>query len=195
MISHLPTNIKTSLLALLFTAAFSSGYTQPGKTTQKSKTPDPVPLSERIFFGGDLGLQFGDVVIVDISPLAGYKFTEKLVAGLGITYQYYKDKRFSPAFSTSIYGGRLFSRYFIMENIFAHAEYELLNYDALFVDPYSLYSFKDRITANNVYVGVGYRQPIGGNAAIDLLILYNLNESAQSLYQNPILRMGVVFGI
>ncbi|MBK7029795.1 MAG: hypothetical protein IPH45_11510 [Bacteroidales bacterium] len=51
-----------------------------------SQTQDPVlieteprkPWSERLFYGGSLGLQFGSVTLVDISPLIGYKITPRI---------------------------------------------------------------------------------------------------------------------
>jgi hypothetical protein len=151
---------------------------------------------DRTFFGGNLGLQFGTITIIDISPLGGYKVTDNFAAGLGLTYIYYNDKRFADDFSTAVYGGRVFGQLKLpmVENLFAHAEYELLNYDLMVYDPYG-YLDKIRVTANNVLLGAGYRQPIGENASIDLLLLYNLNENENSLYSNPILRMGVSFGL
>lgn len=167
-----------------------------GQIQSKSKAKKGSPkenILDRMFFGGNMGLQFGDVTLIDVSPFAGYRFTDKLAAGLGITYQYYRDKRWDPVFSTSIYGTRVFGRYYVLDNLFAHLEYEVLNYDAIFANVFG--NFKDRITAHNIYIGGGYSQPLGGRSSIDLMVLYNLNESAESLYQNPIIRMGVNIGM
>lgn len=190
---YLPCFAVSMLFLIACMVIYQPAYAQNKRLEQKQNKAsgfDP----DRLFFGGNLGLQFGTITIIDVSPLAGYKITDRLAAGIGITYQYYNDKRFTPAFSTSIYGGRVFSRFTVIENLFAHVEYEVLNYDALFVDPYGYFN-KDRVTANNFYVGGGYRQSIGGKAALEILILYNLNESAQSLYQNPIMRMGISVGL
>ncbi|MBK8341129.1 MAG: hypothetical protein IPK99_14545 [Flavobacteriales bacterium] len=61
---------------------------------------------------------------IAIEPMVGYKITKngKLSAGIGISYQYFRDNRYTPAFETSVYGGRIFTRYRIIEQLFAHAE-------------------------------------------------------------------------
>jgi hypothetical protein len=157
-----------------------------------SQIPKPAktkpPLADRLFFGGNLGLSFGDVTHIDISPLIGYKLTPQLIAGLGITYQYFQDNNYTPVYKNNVYGGRLFGRYYTRIRVFLHTEYETLRYDDYY-DP------SRKITENNIYVGGGYTQAIGGRAGFEILFLYNLNESPYSLYSNPIFRMGVGIGI
>jgi len=149
-----------------------------------------MPLfRDRIFFGGNLGFSFGDVTQLDISPLVGYKIKPDLIAGVGITYQYFKDSRFQPVYESNVYGGRAFGRYYTRIRIFLHTEFEVLTYKGYYVnDP-------PTITENNFYVGGGYSQQIGERGSVEILLLYNLNQSPTSLYPNPIYRMGVGFGI
>ncbi len=87
---------------------------------------------DRVYTGGGIGLQFGSQTFVNISPLVGYRLTEKLSVGLSATYIYYRYKNPNPAFtySSNIYGGSVFSRYLIFENLFAHVEYEVLRLEA-----------------------------------------------------------------
>jgi hypothetical protein len=147
-----------------------------------------LPFTERIFFGGNFGLQFGTITFIDISPLVGYLLTDRLSAGTGITYMYYREKFAGfQEFSTSIYGGRLFARYLILKNLFAHTEYEVLNLEA--------FDLGRRVNVTSVLVGGGYRQQLGGNVYLNLLALWNINETAYSPYRNPIIRMGVAFGL
>jgi hypothetical protein len=51
------------------------------------------------------------------------------------------------------------------------------------------------IELNSIFVGGGYRQPVSNRVAIDLLILFNLNDSYNSPYSNPIFRLGVGVGL
>jgi hypothetical protein len=191
--SFLKYSLATFLVTLIsITACFAQYEQYSGKNKQQPS------FGDRIFFGGDFGLQFGTVTVINVSPLAGYKVTDDFSAGIGITYQYYEDKTFSEPLTTSVFGGRLFGEYQLpmIPNFFAHAEYEVLNYDKLFIDPYYSYRiYKKNVTANNILVGGGYRQAIGGRAFVNLLLLYNLTEDENSLYSNPIIRMGVSFGI
>jgi hypothetical protein len=54
---------------------------------------------------------------------------------------------------------------------------------------------KDIVEFNSIFVGGGYRQPIGNRVSMDLLILFNLNDSYNSPYSNPIFRLGVGVGL
>ncbi|MHC1707945.1 MAG: hypothetical protein AB9842_10555 [Bacteroidales bacterium] len=181
------------LNVVLFTTINYSCYSQ-NKSSEKQKNRVSGFDPDRLVFGGNLGFQFGTVTLVDVSPLIGYRFTDQIMAGAGISYQFFEDKRFDPDFSTSIYGGRLFGRYYFLENFFAHAEYELLNYDFGFVDPFGYFNTR-RVNANNMYVGAGLVLPIGQRSAFNIMLLYNLNENAESLYSNPVYRVGFTIGM
>jgi len=174
-------------IVIIITVILLSGNVN-AQTAPKPKVK--TPISNRIFVGGSLGLQFGTVTLIDISPLIGYWFTDRLAGGLGLTYQYYKDNRFIPEYSTDIYGIRIFGRYYIFENIFGHAEYEWLNYKA-----YSYIEDFSRINVSNILLGGGYRQWISAKSFMAIEILWNVNESIYSLYSNPIIRIGVNVGI
>jgi hypothetical protein len=150
----------------------------------------------RIFTGGGLGLQIGTITLIDVSPHIGYYLTERIAVGIGGTYQYYRIKTDQFEYSTDIWGARAFGRYYFLENIFGHIEYEYLNYEAALVDPYGFYSGDiKRVGVNNVLVGAGYRENIFGNSYINALLLWNLNETVYTLYSNPILRVGIDVGL
>jgi hypothetical protein len=152
-------------------------------------TPPPKKSFDwsKVFVGGNLGMQFGTATFIDVSPLVGYRINDRIWAGVGATYQYYhyKDKNYD--FTTNIYGGRIFGRYFFTQNLFTHAEYELLNLEA-----YDLYPPR-RVEVGSLLVGGGYMQRFGGNTGLSIMILYNFTESAYTPYQNPIIRVGMVF--
>lgn len=150
----------------------------------------------RFFTGGGLGLQIGTVTLIDVSPHIGYYLTERIALGVGGTYQYYRIKTTQFEYSTDIWGARAFGRYYFLENIFGHFEYEYLNYEAALIDPYGFYTGNlKRVGVNNVLVGAGYRENIFGNSYINALLLWNLNETVYTLYSNPILRVGIDVGL
>lgn len=176
-----------SILFFLFVSGACSA--QPPAQAQVQET-----FWERVYFGGNFGLQFGNQTVVDVNPLIGYRLTEKLSVGVTVTYIYYRFKdpyNIYPSYSTNIFGGSVFTRYFFLENIFAHAEGEVLNLE---VPDY----VRQRYVRENIfgfYVGGGYRQPMGERSSLNILLLYNLNENRNSPYQNPIIRIGFGFGI
>jgi hypothetical protein len=161
-------------LILVCKIALGQGSVQPKES-----------FSDRLFFGGNFGLMFGTITYVEISPLVGYRITERLSAGPGVSYIYLQDNRFG--LSTSIYGGRVFARYNITDYLFGHGEYEVLNRES----PYSL---EGRINVTSIFVGGGYRQRIGPNSFLSIMGLWNLNDSEYSIYRNPIIRMGFSTG-
>ncbi len=142
---------------------------------------------ENLFLGGNLSLQFGSITYVDISPLVGYNFTERLAGGVGTTYIYLSDKNIS--FETHVYGGRIFQRFLITPTIFAYAEEEVLNLEA-----FDLFPTK-RVNVTSVMLGGGFIQRFGENSGITATILYNFTESVYTPYTNPIFRIGIFFGL
>ncbi len=184
-ISNKNKNNKLVLLVILFTLMnpfekkvfaqqeYESGYSQ-----------------KRVFVGGNFGLQFGNTTLIDISPLVGFRLTDNLSLGIGLTYQYNKNKSYTDIYKTNIYGGRLFSSYWIVSEVFAHIEYEILNFEIP-----DLYDNLARRNVASFLVGGGYRQIIGPNIFSDIMILWNFNKSIDSPYTNPIYRIGIIIGI
>jgi len=175
----------------------------PDIQAQRDEEEEDLKPIDRIFFGGNFSLMFGNITNIEISPLVGYYITPRLAAGTGIRFEYYRDKGFYYPYQTSIYGGNIFSRYNIIKNLgeginfglntglFIQAEYEILSLEREYFDP--PYTEDGRFLAHSVLVGGGIIQPLGRRSALLLTILYNLNENARSPYSNPIIRMGVIF--
>ena len=153
-----------------------------------------VPFGERIFIRPDLGLQFGSVTIINVAPKVGYRITEKFAAGLGATYIYLSDKRFKSLgyiYETNVYGGSLFSQYQLFEQIQAYAEYELLSFDTY--DSFSQTSRGELVPS--LLVGGGYTVPLGERSSFVIMALYNLLDGPKSIYDNPVIRIGMNIGL
>ncbi|MDZ4204344.1 MAG: hypothetical protein U1C46_05960 [Bacteroidales bacterium] len=159
------------------------------------------------YFGGNIGVQFGTVTLIDISPMAGYPLTERLSSGIGATYKYYHIKNYAyniytnryQSLSSHIVGSQVFMRYFLFRQFFAHTEYEYLRFRNMTYrqNPATQSYDKEYVIehVNSVFIGTGYRQHVGPRSAFDILLLYNLNETPSTPYNNPLIRMGFVFGI
>ena len=146
-------------------------------------------FSDRIGFGGNMGMSFGNVTYIGINPIAGYRLTERLCPGVGISYSYISiHYNGYPTEESSIFGGSLWLRYYILESVFAYGEYESLNGEW---DPY----FKpgQRFFLSSMLVGGGYREMFG-DASSYFMILYNMTDSYQSPYGSPLLfRVGFAY--
>lgn len=150
---------------------------------------------DKMIFGGNIGGSLGNASsFFMIQPIVGYKFTDKIQAGISPLYIYnsrtYIFQNKSLTQSISAYGPGIFGRYFINENIFAHTEYLGLKYNK-----------KSEITntesshySNSLFVGGGY-MPGGGGSGIYMVALYDLlYNSSTSFYSNPLdIRVGFVF--
>lgn len=152
---------------------------------------------ERVNVGGNLGAQFGRVTVLNIEPRISYDITDHLYAGIGVTYLYYRDKRYAPAISLSYYGGSIFGGYYIWRDLYAHVEYAPLyipDFYDYFIPP--IQGMEDQPPwAHDIYLGGGYRQWIGEKIYVNLMILFNINETIYSPYSNPIIRIGFGAGL
>jgi len=180
-----------SVLVLLFLGQIHTLQAQAREFGEDPK-PKTSPAkkgfdTDRLVIGGNLGAVFGDITLVEVSPQIGYMVRPNLLGGLGIRYIYYEERNPFFTYKTNIYGGGPFVQYFFLENFLAHAEYEILNLDD-FRNP------EMRVNIQSLFVGGGYRSVVG-NAFFSVLLLYNLNETINSPYTNPILRIGFGVGL
>jgi hypothetical protein len=206
--------LTVSFIALMSLGTY--GFGQKEGLPSHSKRP----FSDRVFFGGSLGFSFGSFSsVMDISPIVGYSITDDFMAGIGLTYKYYKyrnyymnvNDRSLSDLKLNMYGGSVWSRYFlsrtgvpIIENMFLHTEIEPLfltneykfSPDGDFINPFgSPYKKeKEKINLMGIFAGGGIRQPVGGRSFMYLEVLWNLNEELYSPYSNPRIRIGFAAG-
>jgi len=153
-----------------FTLLIFSCSTALAQTDPKPPTVPPPSVKDKFFYGGGLGLAFGDVDYVEIAPLVGYRFLPKLDGGVQPFYRWVNDSRYAEDVTTADYGVDLFVRYFVVPTIFVQGEYEFLNYE------YVLPTFQtERSTANSFLAGGGFSQPIGKGAGFFVSVLYNFS--------------------
>jgi hypothetical protein len=190
MKKHIP-HSTGYIIGILFLSLIVLNTTANAQVNERNANPENS-FKSRLFYGGGFGLQFGSMTLIEFSPLAGYKITPKFGMGVSPTYKYYRFKDYystSTYSQTNVFGGSVFARYLVFENIFAHAEYESLSYNTKV--PGSLKQMKH---FNSLLVGGGYRQQISENAAMNLMVLWNLNDTPDSPYTNPVIRMGFSLG-
>ncbi|PSR05285.1 MAG: hypothetical protein BRD49_04895 [Bacteroidetes bacterium SW_10_40_5] len=166
--------ILLSLLAVPFRPSAQS-------TDESSKPGQKENFWDRLVYGGNAGLQFGNNTLISVSPTVGYKLTDEWITGIRGIYQYYKFNGPRGDFETNIYGGSVFTNYMIFKNIFLHSEYERLNFETYNSQQNELV----RVWDNNFLLGGGLRQPVGGNVYMNFQALYNLTYSTSSPYSKP----------
>jgi hypothetical protein len=217
--------MRKSVLKLALICLFSLIYigpvlSQDSIPSLSSKPRNPDNFWRRVSVGGNIGFQAGSVTGITIAPEVRIRTVDQLYVGVRFLYEYYYNKHYyfdmetqqELPYKSSVYGGGIYLRYYLssifntfLGNLFAHVEYEYQFYQQPYmmspmgkiVDPYgNLYIRKNNIVElNSIFVGGGYRQPVSNKVSLDLLILYNLNDTYNSPYSNPIFRIGVGVGL
>jgi len=150
--------------------------------------PQEVASMSRFYWESSFGLQIGGITNVEISPALGYTLVKNFSAGVGISYIFYQNNYYVPAYRTNIFGGSTYLRYQIIDRFLIQGEVQLLNYDSF--DDFT--GEKIRKTVPGYLLGVGYRQWFSDKMFGDIFLLWNFNDVNDYPYNNPILR--ITFG-
>jgi YHS domain-containing protein len=189
--------MRHCLLLLLFISAFAiqaQDYVEEDTTRNAPRTDrkDPRPFKDRIWFGGGIGLSFGTVTAIQVDPMIGYKVDQKgkFSVGLGGSYWYFNDNRFDANFSA--YGYRIFSRYRVIQPLYAHVEFLHMN-----LEGQELFTLeRQRIWVPHLLVGAGYVQQLAGRSSVFIQVLFDVLQDPNSIYRDtgPIFMGGVGIG-
>lgn len=195
------------VLFLVYMAAYSQkqpDYLESidGKEEEVEKKKKRPEALEKFTFGGFFSLQFGNVTNIVVAPIVGYRIIPRVTVGVGLKYEYMRDNYYN--FDTHIYGVQLYTRFYVIKDIsnmlsggikmglFIHGEFETLSLERQWFDV-TCPTCDGRFMLNSFLIGGGIRQAIGPRAGIYFIILWNLNESINSIYSNPIFRIGFSF--
>lgn len=184
--------IRIAIVLLMLIAIFPATY------GQKEKVEVP-PLKERLFFGGNFGLQFGTITDIQFSPVIGLWLLPRLGVAAGPNFRYYKD----PYDRTTIYGGRTYLQYIVVQDLnnviplgihaglFLHGEYEALNLESSVfkLPPYT----SERFMTHTILAGGGFSQRIGRRSSLNIMFLWALNDEGYGIYSSPEIRVGFSF--
>jgi len=188
------------LIGFLFSSVYAEENTITKSNTSSSQTTQPPSAESKWYYGGNIGFSFwNDYFYLGVYPLVGYKVTPKLSLGAKIGYAYISDDRYEPfpALNTSNYGASIFSRYRIVPQLYAHAEFAYWSYE-------NISSFS---TVNNTYnterywvpyllLGGGYSQNIGPNVWLFAEVLFDVINDENSPYESgePFISFGAGVG-
>jgi hypothetical protein len=149
---------------------------------------------EHIVFGGNIGFSLGtNVTAIEVNPCIGYRFNRYVNAGMIFTYEYYKNSYYD--YDNSIFGGGVYAECYPIECLTIHAEAQYLN----FKDYYNCGYGNDvsRTWDMPVLVGAGYRKMLSDVVSINIMLLFNINNTSalsNNVYgSNPIVRMNILF--
>jgi hypothetical protein len=156
--------------------------TSPPPAGRPAQPPPKTSIRDRLFYGGNVGLSFGDVDYVDVSPYLGMDFGHNVFGGVGVLYRYRDDSRYDPDLTTSDYGASLFVRYRLTPQLFLHGEYNWTNFEYPLLDGSTV-----RDDYGGVLLGGGFAHALGGRTAFIVSVLYDVtwSDDEPTPYDNP----------
>ena len=195
--------MKISFLPPMIVILLLSLFNPELGSAQSNFEQNKPSFTDKLVYGGGFGLQFGTLTLIDLSPVVGYRVTDRLETGIGLTYKYYRVKNRwydnngrGYDLKSNIIGGSVYVRYHVLKNVFVHTEFEQLQYRYTQYYNTGLSLERENKTANisSMFIGGGLKQPISQNTYFFIMALWNLTETSMSPYNNPIIRMGVILG-
>jgi hypothetical protein len=180
--------LRLPLVALFLYFTLHSYTICVAQQTESTNPFKGLPFKDRIFFGGDFALGFGDFTFIRIAPILGYNVNSKFQIGGGPSYQYMKWKTYTPTQvftnETSIYGGSLFGRYFIFDSFYLQSSLEILNLKAInpSINDEGVF-YWPRTTIPVWFVGGGFVQR-SGRGGFMIGAFYDLIQDPNSPYGN-----------
>jgi len=139
---------------------------------------------EKVQFGGGLGLAFGNITNVTVSPTAIYNINQYASIGAGLQYSYISQRN---VFSSNLYGGSIIGLLNPLEEIQISAELEQLRVNSSSEFPGNI-TVKDNFWNTALFVGAGYR---AGNVTIGgrYNVLYTKNDRVYGTGFQPFVRV------
>jgi hypothetical protein len=172
-----------ALLTLIFVCLVSvTTFAQFNKRNNKgprNNNASPMPLKDRLYFGGGGSFSTGAYptnglryTYIAVNPLVGYRITPPWSMGVQVLYQTYRFSQVS-GYNLNQYGIAPFTQYRFGQ-LFAYVEYQMINALNQNGDKRSMYT--------RLPVGIGFTQPIGTRAAVNVVALYDMLYNTRNVY-------------
>ena len=162
-------------------------------TTTQTPPPAAEPKKKRdIFYGGTIGLTFGDYTRIAVSPMIGMMLNPRMAVGVEATYEYIEQDAYGTKLTASNYGGGVFARFFPIPRIYGHAEFDYMSYE------YQLSSSEsERTWVPFLLLGGGLVQRMNARTALTIEVLFDVLQDENSPYDSgePFVSIGVGVGI
>lgn len=97
-------------------------YLSEGSKKDSTEKKDKIPFSQRLVYGGNLGLWFGSINYVQINPMVGYKLTDWWAAGPSFNYTYFGNS----IANINYYGPGAWTRIRPLRGFYLHTEFSAL---------------------------------------------------------------------
>ncbi len=153
--------------------------------------------TERIVFGGGIGVGYTNGWNINVTPNVGYKITDRFWAGIGVDYYYVSFRLNSNNKDRfSVVGPKTYALYYITPEINLGTEFAHYFYTRNIIT--NGISQKIKEEQDSWLLGGGYTQRLGGRAGIRLELYYDVlyDETDQIRFRNSafVPRINIVYG-
>ncbi|MDL2312117.1 hypothetical protein LJC68_04495 [Bacteroidales bacterium OttesenSCG-928-B11] len=180
-----------SILLLSLPVMTVQAQNEPLPKSFKQETKKKEKKRPELMTGGSLGLQFGTYTSVSLSPVIGIYPTDWLLVGTGLTYMYTKDNHYNQ--SLNVFGISPFIQGLLLDKrLMLYAGYEYVSYSFQYEDMWGE-KYKEWRDTHALFLGPGYRQRLSDNMAVYGMLLFDVLNSPNSIYSNPLIRFGFIF--
>lgn len=159
------------------------------KTEEEYVAPPQAPKKnwvwhENLFYGGGLGLAFGDFTAINVNPQVGVKLNKWLGTGVGFDYNFI---RFGGINFQSV-GPTAFARVRPFDFIIGQVEITRVFVRERFNTQELRYQFPAALA------GIGYQEGNRESGGFFVMIMWDLIDDPNSIFQTPIFRGGFSIG-
>lgn len=158
----------------------------------KETPPNTESKDDKVYYGGYANFSFGKYSVIGGDVLIAYKLLPKFSIGGKFSYEYFKNKNYSPTREGSNWGVGAFTRLRILRRWYAHLEFSEMNYKLYDATGES----SNRKWIPFLFVGGGFSQPIAKNVSINLEVLWDVLQNNDSPYKTvePTFNIGIGVG-
>ena len=167
-----------------------SAVTPEVKPEPEKQPKEKKPRSQKLFFGGSVGLSFGSYTRIAVYPQIGYRITPKLTTGVELGYIYISSTYYNQTQNYSNYGASVYAQYRVLKPVYVHVEYAAYNMKQFYSDNTS-----DREWVNFLFLGAGFIQKVGKATHVFAQVKFDVLQEDNSPYGwDPLFRVGVNVG-
>ncbi len=179
---------KILFITLFITASFGFSDIDSKESSNKRS------FRERLYYTGNIGLDFGESLNFIATPAIGYKLTKKLGYAVGYSYGVNSSSNSFYKFSNKVHGPKTFLSYKVLSNLYAQTKYEFLTHKVTRQNLTSGVKDSTKTNSHHLKVGLGYvLGAIGLKYRIG--VFYDLLHNDESFYDNAFsISTGVVIG-
>jgi hypothetical protein len=186
------------LIPISFTFGMNLEQDMKEDNNSQGSTLNPSGGKNNVYYGGGIGFNFwNNYFYLSIQPMVAYKVTPQFSVGGRLVYTYISDDRSSLGnVKSNNYGASLFTRYRIIPQLYAHAEFAYASTERHTYNIVQQQFSSERVWVPYLLLGGGYSQQISPNAWAYAEVLFDVIQDKNSVYGNwdPIVSVGVGVG-